>query len=331
MPRPAALTAQGRIETAGESPAVEPFARALSRRGLELRRGETDTLQINVGLRCNQTCRHCHLNAGPGRREIMDRETIERVIDFARRGGFSTIDVTGGAPELNPDLPYLLERVRPLAEKVMVRANLTALAQPGREGLLELFRDLMITVVASFPSLSESQADAQRGEGVFARSIETFNKLCALGYGREGSGLELNLVSNPTGAFLPPEQAQAEKRFRRRLYDRWGVVFNNLFTFANVPLGRFRDWLIESGNLDGYLARLADKFNPCALDGVMCRTLVSVDWNGRLYDCDFNLAAGIPLGGNQVHVSEMAAKPEPGSLIAVGDHCYTCSAGAGFT
>lgn len=186
-------------------------------------------------------------------------------------------------------------------------------------------------IVASFPSCNEAQSDSQRGRGVFRMSLDALRKLNAMGYGQDGTGLELNLVANPTGAFLPTPQTQMEQRFREVLKKNWGIVFNRLHAFANVPLGRFRQWLVQSGNLESYLQRLASSFNPCAVEGLMCRTLVSVSWDGYLYDCDFNLARDLPLGGKKTHVSEMEGPPEPGIPIAVGDHCYTCTAGAGFT
>jgi radical SAM/Cys-rich protein len=192
-------------------------------------------------------------------------------------------------------------------------------------------KDHRVVIVASFPSTNEAQADSQRGRGVFQVSIDTLRKLNAMGYGQDGTGLELDLVSNPTGAFLPTPQGQMEQRFREVLKKRWGIVFNHLYSFANVPLGRFRQWLLQSGNLESYLQRLASNFNLCAVEGLMCQTLVSVAWDGTLYDCDFNLARELPMGGRRTHVSQMEGPTEPGSPIAVGDHCYTCTAGAGFT
>jgi radical SAM/Cys-rich protein len=213
----------------------------------------------------------------------------------------------------------------------MIRSNLSALNDGKRDYLMDLLRNYQVVIVASFPSLNEAQADSQRGDGVFQTSIAALRKLNAMGYGQEGSGLELNLVSNPTGAFLPSSQATVEKRFREVLQKKWDLVFNNLFAFANVPLGRFRHWLLQSGNLESYLGKLASSFNACAVEGLMCRTLISVAWDGYLYDCDFNLARGLYMGGRKVHVSEMPGPPSPGSLIAVADHCYTCTAGTGFT
>lgn len=312
-----------------ETPTVDPFASALARSGVELRRGLTTTLQVNVGFLCNQSCRHCHLNAGPTRTEVMSRETMGEVESFARHGGFSVIDLTGGAPELVPGIEGFLERLAPLAPRLLFRANLTALA--GRPDLIDLLARLRVVVVASFPSLNASQTDTQRGAGVFEISVGTLLKLNAAGYGREGSGLELDLVSNPAGAFLPPGQVPTEARFHRELARTRGVTFNHLYTFANMPLGRFRAWLASSGNLEEYLRRLADGFNPCTVQGLMCRNLVSVSWDGVLYDCDFNLARGIPLGGFRRHVSAAEGVPAVGTAIATGDHCYACTAGSGFT
>jgi radical SAM/Cys-rich protein len=311
------------------APGPVPFAEALTRSGVELRRGETTTLQVNVGFLCNQFCWHCHLDAGPGRGEVMSRATMDAVEAFAKRGGFSAIDITGGAPELVPGIEGFLERLAPLTPRVLFRANLTALAE--RAGLVELLAGLRAVVIASFPSLNASQTDAQRGKGVFESSIGTLRALNAAGYGQEGCGLELDLVNNPGDTSLPPAQAQTEALFQRELAATWGITFNHLYTFANMPLGRFRDRLSASGDLAGYLRKLAGCFNPCAVPGLMCRSLVSVSWDGTLYDCDFNLAAGLPLGGVRRHVSSAEGPPQPGATIVTGDHCYACTAGSGFT
>ena len=310
---------------------IAPFCEILSRQGLRLERRETTTLQVNVGLVCNQQCRHCHLAAGPGRKENMSAETAGDVIAYAKRGRFEIIDITGGAPELNPNTAVLVDQLTPLTSKLMFRSNLSALNDEKREALMGLLKERKVNIVASFPSLNEAQSDSQRGRGIFLRSIEALRKLNAMGYGKEGTGLELDLVSNPTGAFLPTPQSPQEKRFREVLKKKWDIDFNHLFAFANVPLGRFRQWLSQSGNLDGYLQRLASSFNACAVEGLMCRSLVSVSWDGYLYDCDFNLARGLYMGGKKIHVSEMIGRPERGSPVAVADHCYTCTAGAGFT
>jgi radical SAM/Cys-rich protein len=311
--------------------AMESFSTTLARHGLELKRGVTTTLQINVGLRCNQACRHCHVEAGPDRTEMMSRETFEEVAAYARRGSFEVIDITGGSPELHPRITEMISRLAPLAKRTLFRCNLTVLAEEDREELIQVCQTHRVGIVASFPSLDAAQAEAQRGVGVFSKSLATLKRLNEFGYGRPGSELELNLVSNPAGAFLPVSQAQAQKRFQRDLDERWGIRFHHLYTFSNVPLGRFRRWLVESGNYGKYMQKLASGFNPCAVGGLMCRSLVSVDWNGNLFDCDFNLAAGIYMGGRKRHVSEMAGPPKPGEAVATSDHCYACTAGSGFS
>ena len=318
-------------ESTGGAISIEPFNLALCKHGLKLDRRKTTILQINVGFLCNQVCRHCHLSAGPGREENMTSETVDDVVAYAERAGFETVDITGGAPELNPNIMPLIEKMSSLVPRIMFRSNLSAMNDDQCARLMALLKAHRVVIVASLPSLNEAQVDAQRGDGVFKVSIETLRKLNKIGYGWPGSGLELDLVSNPTGAFLPPDQSQAEKRFRQVLKQKWGIVFNNLFNFANVPLGRFRQWLMRSDNLTGYLDKLAASFNSCAVEGLMCRTLVSVSWDGYLFDCDFNLARGLYLGGRKIHVSEMQGRPEEGSPIVAADHCYTCTAGAGFT
>jgi radical SAM/Cys-rich protein len=259
----------------------------------------------------------------------MSRGTMDAVASFAPQGAFAVIDVTGGAPELVPGIDGFLERLAPLAPRLLFRANLTALA--GRADLIDLFVRLRVVIIASFPALVADPAGSQRAAGVFETSLPTLRMLNAAGYGRDGSGLELDLVANPSGALLPPDQSATEERFHRELAATRGVTFNRLYTLANVPLGRFRSWLASSGNLDGYLRQLADGFNPCTVDGLMCRNLVSVAWDGMLYDCDFNLARGLPLGGVHRHISSTNGAPPPGAPIATGDHCYACTAGSGFT
>jgi len=307
------------------------FPEVLARHGLELRRGETRTLQINVGYRCDLSCRHCHLAAGPQRHEMMNRATMAEVIAYAKRGSFQLADVTGGAPELVPDLDYLLTGLGQAVPRVMLRTNLTALDDARRAPLLELCRQLRITLVASFPAVNPAQLEAQRGEGVWSRSVARLRQLNTLGYGLPESGLELHLAANPGGAFLPPGQAAAERQFKRALAGRLGLSFNHLFIFANMPLGRFRTWLQTSGNEGEYLAKLSAAFNPQAVPGLMCRSQLSVAWDGSLYDCDFNQAAGLPFGGGCRHVSELTGPPMAGCPIATGVHCFACTAGAGFT
>ncbi len=288
-------------------------------------------LQMNVGLRCNQSCRHCHLDAGPDRKEMMDRTTMEAIIAYARRNSFQLVDITGGAPELNPNLEHLIEEMASACPRVMLRSNLTVMYDRQEQNLIDLCRKHRVIIVASLPSLNIAQTEAQRGSGVWNKNISMLRKLNDEGYGHEGTGLELNLVSNPTGAFLPPSQNAAERKFKKDLDRKWGIVFNNLYSFANVPLGRFKKWLIQSGNFDSYMGRLIELFNPDTIDGLMCRTLVSVSWDGYLFDCDFNCAVNLYLGGTARHISEMNGLPEDGMPITTGDHCYACTAGTGFT
>ncbi len=302
----------------------------MAKHNLELVRNDSHTLQLNLGLLCNQLCRHCHLDAGPGRRENMNLETVEAVVNYAARNDFETIDITGGAPELNPNLGYLIEKISPFTSMIMIRSNLSALKDKFGH-LIDVLKSKRVVIVASFPSINITQTDSQRGQGIFKESVEVLKKLNDFGYGSMDAGLELHLVSNPTGAYLPATQEQAEKRFHQVLENKWGIVFNNLYSFANAPLGRFRQWLLKSGNFEKYMAKLSDSFNPCAVEGLMCRTLVSVSWDGYLYDCDFNLARGLPMGGLKIHVSEMKGPPKAGSQIVTADHCYTCTAGSGFT
>lgn len=309
---------------------VEPFSACLQNHGLFLTRQVATTLQINVGLTCNLACRHCHHAAGPGRLEAMDRQTMEEVAAYAGTVPFEVIDVTGGAPELVPGIEDFLATLAAASNKLMFRSNLVALSERG-ETFVRHLASLGVAVFASLPSTNAGQADAQRGSGVFENSIAMLRRLNESGYGVAGSGLELNLVANPSGAFLPTGQQVAERRFRQELERRYGVVFSNLFTFANVPLGRFRDWLESSGNLAGYLERLASNFNPCTVAGLMCRSQVTIDWRGYLYDCDFNIAAGRPLGGAPLHVSELTGPPPEDIDVPTADYCYACTAGAGFT
>jgi radical SAM/Cys-rich protein len=318
------------METYGKA-RVEPFADALLRHGLSLVRDSVRTLQVNTGYLCNMSCRHCHMEAGPGRGECMTRETMGEVVSFAERFPFPAVDITGGAPELVPDLPFLIEALAPLTPRLMLRTNLSALDTARGRQLLDLFIDRRVVLVASFPSTDPSHADAHRGAGFADTGIAVLRMLNGAGYGVEGSGLELDLVANPAGAFLPAPQEQTERKFRRDLERKWGIAFNNLYTFANVPLGRFAAWLSDSGNFGRYMKALADGFNPCAVAGLMCRTLLAVSWDGYLFDCDFHLAAGRFLSGRRVHVSEVREIPPPGTPIAVGDYCYACTAGSGFT
>jgi len=287
-------------------------------------------LQINVGKLCNQTCRHCHVDAGPDRTESMTRETAEQCMAALARSDIPTVDITGGAPELNPSFRYLVAESKRLRRHVMDRCNLSVLLLPAQADLAAFLAQHAVEIVASLPSIAPAQTDAQRGAGVFGKSIEALRLLNGLGYGREGSGLLLNLVTNPVGAFLPASQESQEERFRGRLAADHGITFSHLYTITNMPISRFLEFLLESGNYEGYMQRLAEAFNPAAARSVMCRTMLSVGWDGRLYDCDFNQMLELPLvPGAPAHVRDF----DPASLrarrIVTGNHCYGCTAGAG--
>jgi radical SAM/Cys-rich protein len=309
---------------------IDPFDGNLVRHGLALVRGKTHTLQVNVGFICDLTCRHCHIEAGPQRREVMTIKTMNDVIAYVSRVRFETIDITGGAPELVPGIQSFLARLAPLTRKLILRTNLVALREEAASGLKESCREMGIALVASFPSTNAPQADALRGKGFWEESLEVLRDLNRLGYGSPSCGLTLDLVVNPTGAFLPGNQDQMEKRFRQYL-KRHDIAFNHLYCYANVPLGRYRTWLEQSGNLDHYFKTLFDRFNPAAVEGLMCRSLISVSWDGTLHDCDFNIAAGLPHGLVKMHISSLPGYPIEGASVATGDHCYACTAGAGFT
>ncbi|MCB0220508.1 MAG: arsenosugar biosynthesis radical SAM protein ArsS [Chrysiogenetes bacterium] len=308
--------------------AVEPFAaRARRECGGPLRRGALETLQINLGKLCNQTCAHCHVDAGPNRTEVMTRETVDACLALLDRVGATTVDLTGGAPELNPNFRYLVEECTRRGVRVMDRCNLTVLFEPGQEGLAEFLARHKVEIVSSLPCYSEDNVDKQRGRGVFEKSILALQKLNALGYGREGSGLILNLVYNPVGAHLPPPQVKLRADYRRELSEHFDIVFNDLFTITNMPIARYARFLEVTGELGAYMELLAASFNPANAAGLMCRSTLSVGWDGRLYDCDFNQMLEIPAAGARA-VQDLAEDPE-GAEIAVADHCYGCTAGAG--
>lgn len=318
------------VEFAENAGILEPFSACLARSGRTLVREETRILQVNLGLLCNLACRHCHLDAGPSRTEKMDETIAGQVVDLVRRNDLDLVDLTGGAPELNPNLPFLIAGIADSTKKIIVRSNLTLLAQPEFHHLIDLFGKYRVTIVGSLPSVNASQTDSQRGQGAFEKIISGLRMLNRYGYGLERD-YELNLVSNPAGAFLPAPQVQQEARFRNDLHKKYGIRFNSLYVFANVPLGRFKHWLTSSGNYVNYVQKLASGFQACNLDGLMCRNMVSTAWDGQLYDCDFNLAVGLPLSGIRTHISSLKSLPGPGDLIAVTDHCYACTAGSGFT
>jgi radical SAM/Cys-rich protein len=297
-----------------------------------LRRGRLDTLQINVGYRCNQSCLHCHVNAGPTRSEVMAAEVAEVIVRYLDASEVSTLDITGGAPELNEQFRYLVTEARSRGVRVIDRCNLTILEEPGQEDLAEFLAAHGVEVVASMPCYLAENVNAQRGAGVFDASIRGLRRLNALGYGMPRSDLTLDLVYNPQGPVLPPSQQVLEPDYKRVLKEDYGIVFNQLYVLANMPVGRFGSTLISKGEMTGYLALLRDAHREDNLDGVMCRSLLSIDWQGYAYDCDFNQMLGVPMrvnGSPRVHLSELLEVDVEGRAIAVRAHCYACTAGQG--
>ncbi|HEV3165698.1 MAG TPA: arsenosugar biosynthesis radical SAM (seleno)protein ArsS [Isosphaeraceae bacterium] len=310
---------------------LRPFEDAIQGSGLApLRALGITTFQMNLGKLCNQTCKHCHVDAGPDRTEVMTRETMEACLRALAATDIPTVDLTGGAPELNPHFRWLVEQVRSLGRHVMDRCNLTVLRLKSAHELAEFLARHHVEIVASLPYFLAKNTDAQRGEGVFQASIEALRQLNELGYGQEGSGLVLNLVYNPTGAFLPPRQATVEPDFRRELLKRHGIVFNHLYVITNMPINRFLEFLLRTEQYDAYMKRLIDAYNPAAAAGVMCRTTLSVGWDGRLYDCDFNQMLELPLApGQPQHIADFDPVRLADRAITTAMHCYGCTAGAG--
>ncbi len=307
------------------------FDAALDDAGLwPLRPTTIEILQLNVGKLCNQTCRHCHVDAGPDRREVMSRETMELCLRALEHSAIPVVDITGGAPELNPDFRFLVERVRALDRHVMHRCNLTILETPSQRDLPEFFAEQGVEVVCSLPHYRGLGTDRQRGRGVYDKSIAALKRLNAAGYGQHDPERRLVLVTNPVGAFLPAGQASLEREWKRELERLHGVRFDALYTITNMPISRYLEWLIESDNLEGYLERLVTAFNPAAAAGVMCRDTLSVGWDGRLYDCDFNqmLDMGLEPGAPQ-HIRDFDLEGLAARRIRVDRHCFGCTAGAG--
>jgi len=295
---------------------------ALTRRTLQ-------TLQVNLGYRCNQACAHCHVDAGPQRTESMTRATLEEVLAFMYRHGVATLDLTGGAPELNPHFRHAVRVARAAGVEVIDRCNLTVLGEPGQADLAAFLADECVHVIASLPCYTQDNVERQRGKGVFERSLHGIAALNALGYGCPGSGLELDFVYNPVGPSLPPDPRALEADYKREL-GQYGVRFNRLLTITNMPIQRFRHQLARDGLLAGYLDLLQANFAAANLDHLMCRTLLSVDWRGYVYDCDFNQMLGLPLAGAGArHISAIDGSALAGQPIGVGDHCYGCAAGRG--
>lgn len=297
-----------------------------------LHRDRLDTLQVNVGYRCNQSCLHCHVNAGPTRTEEMPAEVAELIIRYLDVSGVSTLDITGGAPELNAHFRQLVRAGSERGLRVIDRCNLSVLEEPGQEDLGEFLAGHGVEVVASMPCYLEENVNAQRGNGVFEASIRGLRQLNALGYGKSGSDLSLDLVYNPQGPTLPPSQQTLEPDYKETLTERYGISFNQLYVFANMPVGRFGSTLISKGKMDGYLALLRDAHREDNLDTVMCRSLLSIDWQGFVYDCDFNQMLGLAMrvnGSPRTHLSELMEVDIEGKAIAVRAHCYACTAGQG--
>lgn len=292
---------------------------------------QIEIFQVNVGKMCNQVCKHCHVDAGPDRQEIMTREMMQHCIDAVKKSDVHTVDITGGAPEMNPDFRWFVEELSALGKKIIVRCNLTIIvANPKYNDLPDFFKKHKIEVVSSLPYFTAVRTDSQRGEGVFERSIRALKMLNAVGYGQPETGLILNLVYNPSGAFLPADQAGLEREFRNKLKSGWGIDFTNLFAITNLPVSRFLDYLITSGNYDTYMEKLVNAYNPVAAANVMCRNTVSVSWDGYLYDCDFNqmLELKVDVFGSQ-HVSKWDTALLSKRAIVVNQHCFGCTAGAG--
>jgi len=297
-----------------------------------LRRGRLETLQANLGYRCNQSCLHCHVAAGPARNEQMSEETVAAVLAVLDEQNIATLDLTGGAPELHPHFHHIVQRARALGVRVIDRCNLTILEEADQQDLAVFLADHQVEIVASLPCYLEENVDRQRGKGVFETSIRALRRLNALGYGRQDSGLILNLVYNPQGPALPPPQEQLEADYNRHLEERYGISFNRLYTLTNMPIQRFGSMLVSKGQFQQYMVLLHAAHQDANLGGVMCRTLVSIDWQGYVHDCDFNQMLGIPLsvpGKAKVHVAKLAGRGLEGNPIAVADHCYGCTAGQG--
>lgn len=312
-----------------ESPQLD-FSKTLREHGLSLNRGTPEILQINLGKLCNLTCIHCHVNAGPARKEIMTWESLEKTLQWLEKTSIRVVDLTGGAPEMNPDFLRLLDRLEAMGVRVMDRCNLTILQEPGYESMATELASRKVEIIASMPCYSPKNVNEQRGEGVFDASIEALKKLNALGYGTDPL-LQLNLVYNPNGAKLPPDQQELEADYKEAMMDHFGICFNHLYTITNLPVSRFLSWLKRQGTLHAYMETLVNAFNPAAVEGLMCRNTISVDWEGYVYDCDFNQQLGWQLKrkGQSLKVWELELESFQQIPILAGSHCFGCTAGAG--
>lgn len=297
-----------------------------------IQRKELTTLQVNLGYKCNQQCLHCHVNAGPNRKEMMDEKTVNTIIDMLSLHNIKVLDLTGGAPELSPHFRVLVSKAHELGVQVMDRCNLTILEESGQEDLTAFLAQNQVTVVASLPCYLKENVDGQRGKGVFDSSIRALLQLNELGYGKPGSGLVLNLVYNPQGPVLPPPQEPLEQEYHARLLKQYGIRFNGLFTLTNMPIQRFGSTLISKNQFQAYMDLLKGSYNQANLEDVMCKSIISVDWQGYMYDCDFNQMLDLPLGATdlpRIHISKLADIKVEGEEICVRDHCYACTAGQG--
>jgi radical SAM/Cys-rich protein len=311
---------------------MRPFAEKLSRAGQSLTRRALDALQVNLGRYCNLACIHCHVESGPTRTEMMSRETMEAVLRFLAGNEIPILDITGGAPELHPDFDYLVESARKLRRRVMDRCNLTVIFEPGKDYLPEFFKRHQVELVCSLPCYSAENVDRQRGKGTFDASIQALKILNRIGYGAPDSGLVLNLVYNPVGPHLPPPQEKLEQDYKKILYEEFGITFNRLFCLANMPITRYATHLKLRGEYDCYVELLAENFNAATLDHLMCRSLISVGWEGWVYDCDFNQMLGLPIrdgAGRPRHIASLSLAGVMNQTITIGNHCYGCTAGSG--
>jgi radical SAM/Cys-rich protein len=309
-----------------------PFAEKLNESGLfPLIPNQLEIFQINIGKMCNQTCKHCHVDAGPDRKEIMNRKTMQKCIDIlANHPQFTSVDLTGGAPEMNPDFRWFVEEISKLKRHIMVRCNLTIiLANKKYHDLPEFYKKHQIEVISSLPFYSKDRTDKQRGEGVFEDSILALKMLNAVGYGKDGSGLKLNLVYNPAGAFLPANQSILEKEFKLSLKKDHDIKFNNLFTITNMPISRFLDYLLVSGNYENYMNKLVQAYNPIAASNVMCRNTLSIGWDGTIYDCDFNQMLDLTVNTHSKNINDFNLEELQHRNIVINQHCYGCTAGSG--
>ena len=318
------------VETLEKTAQVK-FREKLDNIGLyPLKPTEIEILQINLGKLCNQVCEHCHVDAGPDRTEIMTKEVLHQCIEAAKHPSIHTIDLTGGAPEMNPHFRWFVAELHQLNKKVIVRSNLTILTYKKFLDIPQFFKDHDVTVISSLPCYSKDNVDKQRGNGVFKRSIEALQRLNELGYGKEGSGLEINLVYNPLGASLPPEQMALEADYKRELKELFNIEFNSLFTITNLPISRFLDFLLKEEKYEDYMNTLIDSFNPSAAMGVMCRNTVSVSWDGELFDCDFNQMLNLKTAAKAPkNIAEFNYEQLINRNIVLGQHCYGCTAGSG--